>query len=372
MPVNTATAEQVRGTGRRRYTTTAAPPSNRFHNRRNDIHYPRQPAYKCRATQTTARFDLAEDVSAWDIEGADRGNVPYVGSLSGVNISKRQCLLDTFADHGGYRTDHQFINHLPPLGLNLGVVWKDLNPRNGARPIKEVIESFITLTKGRTVILHSAKGDKARLDNSAAMCGLIIPWSTITVYDTQKYPDFWRLIKHKYQPGPGLKNLTAKLWPEMSLQTSGHNSLQDAIATMLLYLLILKLEGTEAPNAETAATIADALAIFLAELYPEDSSLSEDSTNVDALTGAVDNLTTSDEVEASGSANSTVKRMTTSRIESEDVWAEEKVSHSTSPCAKDVVRLTPQSQKAPAKLAVQAPASAAPKLSWAQMAAAKM
>jgi len=164
MSVKTVTADQVRGTKRNRYIVRDSP--------KNKNQHPRRQAYKCRATQLTPRLDLAGGYSAWDVEGADRANVSYIGSLSGVN-EKQECLLDTFTDHGGFRTDNQFIDNLPPKWC--GVLWKDLNPRNGAQPIREVIQNFINLTKGRTAIFHSAKGDKARLDVSAAMCGLTIP-----------------------------------------------------------------------------------------------------------------------------------------------------------------------------------------------------
>lgn len=91
-----------------------------------------------------------------DLEGCQRYGTHYVGSFSAVNRSK-QTVYDVFADHGGWRTDEQFITAIPPK--RFGVNWPDLNPANGARPIEEVLENAIQLMAGRTVVFHDAGAD---------------------------------------------------------------------------------------------------------------------------------------------------------------------------------------------------------------------
>jgi len=69
----------------------------------------------------------------------------------------------------------------------------------------------------------------------------------------------------------------AVLFLRSKVQEGDHSSLQDAKATMLLHNTIRKVAGDETLEAEAAAAVAGALAIFNAKLYPtveEDASKS--------------------------------------------------------------------------------------------------
>ncbi|KAK5694793.1 hypothetical protein LTR97_009383 [Elasticomyces elasticus] len=240
MPVTTATADQVRREGRNATISTnfqqrngTSKYSGSYGQQRSNDRQRARMIKRSSATQLWPRFDLVTDVLAFDIEGCERYGVHYVGSLSGVN-EKKECALDVFADHGGHGTDEVWIKSVPPLYLNLGVKHRDLAPYNGARPIEEIVDDFINLATGRTVIFHDFRADKELLDNSAAKAGVTIPWDSITVRDTQKFAGYW--LPDTRMPGPALKNLADKFLPLMKLQQNGHNSREDAIATILLYL----------------------------------------------------------------------------------------------------------------------------------------
>ncbi|KAK5709935.1 hypothetical protein LTR17_019323 [Elasticomyces elasticus] len=242
MPVTTVEADQVHGEGRNRYTTSGSPRyanhgnshNNKKRNNNQKYHAP-QPTNHCRATQLSPRFDLVTDVMALDLEGCQRNGEQFAGSLSVAN-EYTQGVYDTFVDHGGYRTENEFINALPPKSIGLSVYWKDLAPWNGAQPVKQVIQSFIDLAAGRTIIFHVYEADKRMLDHSAGMCGLTIPWHEIKVRDTQQYCGYW-FASTNPRTGPALKDVVAKQLPDMEFRLPEHGSLEDAIATMLLYLL---------------------------------------------------------------------------------------------------------------------------------------
>ncbi|KAK4895744.1 hypothetical protein LTR27_006226 [Elasticomyces elasticus] len=237
MPVTTVKADQVRGEGRNRYTQSSHHVNSHNHKKRNNkqkYHAPK-PTNHCRATQLTPRFDLVTDVMAVDLEGCQRNGERFAGSLSVANEYK-QGVYDIFVDHGGYRTENEFINSLPPKSLGLGVYWKDLALWNGAQPVKQVIQSFIDLAAGRTIIFHDYEADKRMLDHSAGMCDLTIPWHEIKVRDTQQYRGYWFANTNPHT-GPALKDVVAKQLPDLKFRLAEHGSLEDAIATMLLYLL---------------------------------------------------------------------------------------------------------------------------------------
>ncbi|TKA61608.1 hypothetical protein B0A55_11217 [Friedmanniomyces simplex] len=172
---------------------------------------------------------------AADLEGCQRNGVQYVGSLSIANAHKRG-VYDIFADHGGYRTEDEFINQPPPASKKLGVYWRDLAPHNGAQPIKDVIQNFVDLAVGRIMVFHDSGADKRMLDHSAAVCGLTIPWDKISVRDTQKYRQYW-FNNTNSRTGPSLKDVVEEHLPWMKFREGEHNSLEDAVATLHLYLL---------------------------------------------------------------------------------------------------------------------------------------
>ncbi|KAK4544271.1 hypothetical protein LTR36_004481 [Oleoguttula mirabilis] len=170
---------------------------------------------------------------AVDLEGCQRYGTHYVGSFSAASRS-RETVYDVFADHGGWRTDEQFITALPPKFKNLGVDWPDLNPANGATPIKEVLENAVQLMVCRTIIFHDAGADMRMLNRSAALCGIAIPWDQITIRDTQKFHGWqWFALGH---PGPSLRDCVAQILKIPNFQANGHTGRDDAAHTMELYL----------------------------------------------------------------------------------------------------------------------------------------
>ncbi|TKA29590.1 hypothetical protein B0A50_03603 [Salinomyces thailandicus] len=197
---------------------------------------PRAPSgrrgYQVRATQITRAWSLVTPVLTVDLEGCQRDRKSFVGSISICN-EQEQAVYDVYGDHGGFRTKDQFITGLPPKSLNLGVDWADLNPKNGAKPIKEVLENVAKLFEGRTVVFHDYKSDRRMMDASSAMCGVQIPWDTVTVRDTQRFSGY-----QKYacgSNGPALKVLAQQVLNIQGFQENGHRSLTDAVATYRLY-----------------------------------------------------------------------------------------------------------------------------------------
>ncbi|KAK5683076.1 hypothetical protein LTS10_004606 [Elasticomyces elasticus] len=310
MPVTIATADQVRREGRNVSVSTTHQQRNgtgkysgSYGQQRNNDRQRARMIKRSRATQLWPRFDLVTDVLAFNIEGCERYGVHYVGSLSGIN-EKKECVLDVFADHGGHGTDEVWIKSVPPLHLNLGVKYRDLAPYNGARPIEEIIDDFINLAKGRTVIFHDFHADKELLDNSAAKAGVTIPWDAITVRDTQKFAGYW--LPGTRIPGPALKKLADKFLPLMKLQQNGHNSREDAIATILLYLrerAAIEKQYKDAASAAAAATATIASpvsALSISESSPTEpkevdtinpTSGSAENTNIKSIEEAGDEVT---------------------------------------------------------------------------------
>ncbi|KAK5119886.1 hypothetical protein LTR85_007212 [Meristemomyces frigidus] len=233
MVVNTAPANQVRGSGRSRYVDTPSSSYGTGPYGGRHYHHAARPRYQCRAVQTTPAWEKVTDLMAVDLEGCQRNGTHYVGSFSAVSRCK-QTVYDVFADHGGWRTDEQFITALPPKYLNLGVDWPDLNPANGARPIQEVLENAIELMVGRTIVFHDAGADMRMLNHSAAMCGIEIPWSKITIRDTQRFHG-WQWFARGHQ-GPALKDCVAQILKIQNFQANGHSGRDDAAHTMELYL----------------------------------------------------------------------------------------------------------------------------------------
>ena len=237
MPVNIASADQVKTRGRGRASN-----SDPYNNSTSDYSNGSSSSGVCRtaralrrsrAAQVTPRFDLVTEVMAVDLEGCQRNGVHYDGNLAVANDTEL-CVYDTFTDHGGYQTDEQFIHQLPPIKKRLGVYWRDLAPWNGAQPIKEVIQHFIDLAAGRTIVFHDAAADKRMLEASAGMCGLTIPWADIKVRDTQKFPGYW--MADSQLPGPSLKK-AVKEFLGFDIQVDEHTAFEDAAKTMALYQL---------------------------------------------------------------------------------------------------------------------------------------
>ncbi|KAK3115898.1 hypothetical protein LTR53_004286 [Teratosphaeriaceae sp. CCFEE 6253] len=220
----------------------------------------------------TPRLDLITGIMSVDLEGCQRDGVHYVGSLSLANEGG-VCVYDTFADHGGYKTDGRFITALPPKHLHLGVEWSDLSPRNGAQPIREIIAHFIGLAVGRTVVFHDYGADRRMLDASASMCNITIPWASINVRDTQKYLGYWS--PNLQQPGPSLRSV-AKEFLGIDIQVKAHTSFEDAVVTMQLYKL--NQAAIEASHAPAPAPAVATRAIADAEAG-EESTQSTHSTS---------------------------------------------------------------------------------------------
>lgn len=126
-------------------------------------------------------------------------------------------IYDVFASYPD-ANDDSVQKKLPGAWRKLGVYWSDLKPKNGARPSAEVLENVGNIIAGRTIIGHGMSGDREALPQSV--------WSRASnIFDTQS------IYGQK-----GLRGL-AEAELGMEIQTEEHDPLEDAQATMRLYLL---------------------------------------------------------------------------------------------------------------------------------------
>ncbi|KAK5163145.1 uncharacterized protein LTR77_010929 [Saxophila tyrrhenica] len=107
----------------------------------------------------------------------------------------------------------------PPLQrCNLGVKYKDIIPSRGAQPIAEVVLVATQIFNRAGVIVgHAIKNELDMLSD--------VDWSGYVLRDTQ------------VEYGGGLENAAKYNLGQHDLQTNGHSSVEDAKATMKLYLL---------------------------------------------------------------------------------------------------------------------------------------
>jgi hypothetical protein len=255
MVVNSVSAEQVqRSTNGARYVVT---PASTRQQHQDQSRYPR---YQCRAQQPTPRFDLVKDgeAIAIDVEGVLLPNEQStgksgVGRVSVVNESG-EVIYDVFAY---YPKD---IEHRPsPQWLKLGVKYKDIMPRNRARPIGEILRNVerICQQAGAMVchgieneIHYMASATLLKMDKKTTITIRGFDLTQFRTFDTQMFAEY-----RKYGLGdqklPSLKNLVSGVL-KRQIQVNDHSSVEDAQATMELFLIHRDgLEGISSPSSES-------------------------------------------------------------------------------------------------------------------------
>ncbi|TKA80586.1 hypothetical protein B0A55_02904 [Friedmanniomyces simplex] len=111
-------------------------------------------------------------VPAAQVHGEDRNRIPIsTASQNGHPAETNQypSIHQNITQQNSTRPNHPRQNHIM---------------QNEDHQAREVFEDFIALVKGHVVIFHDFRADKDKLDNSASMCGMTIPWNDITVRDT--------------------------------------------------------------------------------------------------------------------------------------------------------------------------------------------
>lgn len=220
MPVSTVSTDQVAYVNGRP-TIVTKPTHNASRHSSPDVN-----KYQCRAQQRIPRLDLVTPGSpvAVDCEGLippqEKGWRRHgVGRLSIVNVDG-QVVYDTFVYYPG-------VEHRPsPPRLRMEVRFKDILPANGAQKHTEALaDARAIFDKSGIVVAHSAANDERML--------LGIDFSDYVVRDTQDFDECRQL--NGGQP-PGLAMLAADVL-ERSIQVEEHSSIEDARATMDLFLL---------------------------------------------------------------------------------------------------------------------------------------
>lgn len=178
--------------------------------------------YQCRAQQRAPRYDLVKPGSALaiDCEGVlltdETGwEKNGCGRVSIVNENE-EVVYDVFAHYGRH------VNHRPPPHrLNLGVKYKDIKPWNGAIYINEVTRAVTRLfDRAGTVVGHAIQNEMQYLRD--------VPWEKYQTRDTQ--------TMGFYQTGSMKLRVLAGAVLGRSIQGREHSSVEDAQATMALYL----------------------------------------------------------------------------------------------------------------------------------------
>ena len=192
--------------------------------------------HRCRALQLTPQLALVTPGSpvAVDCEGVELiqetgKRRSGVGRLSIVNVDG-QVVYDTFVS---YPAD---VPHRPPpQRLRLGVTHKDILPENGAQPHAQVLANARAIfDKSGVIVAHAASNDIRMLHG--------IDFANYTVHDTQ------RLYGASLGRSPGLGALSSEVLGR-SIQVGEHSSVEDARATMELFLRRCEMEESESDYA---------------------------------------------------------------------------------------------------------------------------
>lgn len=225
---------------------------------------------KGRATQPEPNFNLlfpGEPV-ALDVEfqeyfvaGGDKWG-HRVGRAAIVN-TKGETILDVYATYP--KKDH-IKKKMPPS--KFGVTWKDLLYENGALPAWQVEKNMAKIMEGRKVVVHGG-----RLDTECLFFEGEAWLKCAGVIDTQ---DLY--YGHNGKQQPGLADLTPYYLKE-SIQAIEHSPVEDAKATMSLYLLkrpydrekeYADYKATLAPPAETLVQVGKKWVLTAAAYAPPD------------------------------------------------------------------------------------------------------
>jgi RNA exonuclease 4 len=191
--------------------------------------------YKCRAGQRTPRLDLVTPGSpvALDCEGVllpqNVGREKCgIGRVSMTNVDGK-VVYDSFVH---YPDD---VEHRPsPQRLCLGVKYKDIMPKNGAQPHAKVLaDAKSVFDKSGIIVAHAASNDTNMLRG--------IDFSGYVIRDTQ---DLW-WEPYTGDRSRGLASIASSVLGR-SIQTMEHSSVEDARATMDLFLFYRKHSQHEA------------------------------------------------------------------------------------------------------------------------------
>lgn len=178
--------------------------------------------YRCRAQQRTPRFDLIRPggVLAIDCEGIQLPDETSwrkngCGRVSIVNENE-EVIYDTFVHHGR----NVEVKAGP---RRFGVTWKDIQPRFGATHINEVTQAVRKIfdRNAGIVVGHAIKSEMRYLH--------YLDWDKYDTRDTQG-------LFYEETDSLKLQVLAADILGR-SIQTVEHSSVDDARATMALYLL---------------------------------------------------------------------------------------------------------------------------------------
>lgn len=215
MPVSTISADKITydANGRPQIVPTS-----------NNTKTQWKPRYKCRAVQLSPRFDLVTPGSpvAVDCEGMllpqeTGARKSGVGRISIVNTNG-EVIYDTFV----YCPDD--VEHRPsPQWLKMGVKYNDIKPGNGAQPHAEVLKTAAAIFKKSSIMIAYDVNSDLKMLRGLETDGF-------TTRDTQ------RQYSCRGWSRPALRDLASSVLGR-SIQQGEHSSVEDARATMELYLL---------------------------------------------------------------------------------------------------------------------------------------
>lgn len=233
MPVDTVSIDQVeRDSNGKPYRI--APPQQYYGRRRQN---------RCRAKQTTPRLDLVKEGEpvALDVEGVilpDEFSIGKCGvARASVTNASGAIVIDTFMHFPS-----EVNCYPPPAWLNLGVLKNDLKPWNGARPVSEVLADIEKIfDKSGIVVCHSIDNEihymsprTLRTKDGDKVHTYSFDLTKYEIYDTQMFEEYRAHGKWPHY-NPALRDL-AEIVLKRSIQMEEHSSVEDAQATMDLYL----------------------------------------------------------------------------------------------------------------------------------------
>lgn len=203
----------------------------------------RQDGVLLSCVQLESRYDLVRpgSVLAIDCEGVllsreEGWRKNGCGRVSIVN-EHEEVVYDTFV-HYGRNVEHR----PPPQSRKLGVEYNDIRPRNGAQHINQVTRVVTALLdRAGVVVGHAVKNEMQYLRD--------VPWERYQIRDTQWMP-FSETDSLKLQ-----KMASAVLG--RLIQIAEHSSVEDAQATMALYLSHRAKPTTADPHDSTVGSVSD-------------------------------------------------------------------------------------------------------------------
>jgi RNA exonuclease 4 len=192
--------------------------------------YAFQTRFLTRAQEPQPRWERVTELMAFDCEFSKKNchatgvNTNMPGRVSVTN-SKGEVVYDVFAYHP-YKRGHHYWTEKRHKGF--GCYEEDVKRSHGARPIAEVEENLHYLFQDAVMIGHATKND----------LGLFEGWvfDGVPFRDTQEADEYREYASPRSPYGPALRNL-ARYALGYEIQGKEHSSVEDARATMELYLL---------------------------------------------------------------------------------------------------------------------------------------